>query len=88
MRLLIVLLMIFPLSGCWFIFIPGSAIDALGDSISGHSGNTCVSSTAYIGQQITMPDGSVGVVTKLEGESRRCANPSLPIRAVVEFQPR
>lgn len=87
MRLIIVLVMIFPLSGCWFIFIPGSAMDAIGDAMAGHRGNTCVSATAYEGQTIIMPNGKSGTLIKLEGESRRCTQPHLPIRAIVEFQP-
>jgi len=61
-------------------------MDALGDTVVGHSGNTCVASTAYVGQMIIMPNGQSGTLTKLEGESRRCTQPGLPIRAVVDFE--
>lgn len=29
---------IVPLSGCWFIFIPGSAVGAISDGITGSKG--------------------------------------------------
>lgn len=85
MRLIIIAFLVFPLSGCFFFYVPGSVIDSIGDSISGDVGNLCVPSTSYVGQRITAPNGKVGTVTKLEGTSRRCTQESLPIRAVVEF---
>ena len=73
------------LGGCWFVFIPGSMISAIGDSISGLEGRHCVGRAAEVGSQIKMADGRMGTVKKLEGESSRCTNEAWPIRAVVAF---
>jgi ABC-type phosphonate transport system ATPase subunit len=59
------------LGGCWFVFIPGSVIGAVGDSISGTSGQHCVTEAASVGSKIKMQDGRIGTVMKLEGHSMR-----------------
>lgn len=73
------------LSGCWFIFIPGSVISAVSDSITGAKGENCVSNQAKVGDRIRMPNGAVGVVKSLSGTSVRCSQLELPIRAELEF---
>jgi hypothetical protein len=73
------------LQGCWFVFIPGSLISAVGDKLGGYEGNMCVASTAKVGDKVRMPDGRTGTVRKLEGESTRCTQTYIPIRAVVDL---
>jgi hypothetical protein len=85
MRTVLMLLCTTQLAGCWFVFIPGSAINAIGDSLSGYEGQHCVSATAKVGDRMKHVNGTVGTVMKLEGESSRCANPQRPIRAVVRI---
>lgn len=71
------------LGGCWFVYIPGSAISGAADALSGNTGNLCVSESAKLGDRIRMPSGEIGTVKKLEGPSGRCTKPETPIRAVV-----
>jgi len=68
----------------WFFFvIPGAAIDAIADAISGSEGENCVGSNVKVGDKITLSGGGGGVVKSLSGTSYRCTNPALPIRAMV-----
>lgn len=67
----------------FFIFIPGSAIDALGDALTGATGDNCVRSNAKIGDRIKVPDGSIREVQKLSGTSPRCQTADFPIRALL-----
>jgi hypothetical protein len=86
---------IFALSAClilayinsaeafFFIFIPGSAIDAIGDAITGATGDHCVKDSAVVGDKVKLSDGSVHEIQKLSGTSPRCQNSQLPIRALL-----
>ena len=85
MRLLAVLLLCAPLSGCWFVYIPGSFLDAVGDGISGSFGNACIGSTAVVGGKVRTPGGGTATVDKISGTSVRCKEPSTPIRAQVTY---
>jgi hypothetical protein len=38
-----------PLSGCFFVFIPGSLIQQVSDGITGAEGEHCVSRVAKVG---------------------------------------
>ena len=81
------LLLCLPLSGCWFVFIPGSLISAVSDTITGDAGEHCVARGAYIGQKIRMPDGRIGTVQQVSSSaSSRCAV-ATPIRAVLTPDP-
>jgi hypothetical protein len=73
------------LSGCFFIWIPGSLIRAVSDGITGAKGQHCVASTVQVGDKITIPGVGLGTVKSLSGESMRCTNPIHPIRAELEF---
>jgi hypothetical protein len=73
------------LSGCWFIFIPGSVTAAVSDSITGAEGSNCVGVNAKVGDKIRLPGGGVGTVKSLSGTSMRCTQPELPIRALLAF---
>lgn len=76
LKLLALLVMSTQLTGCFFFYIPGGAIDAL----TGNGGNICGSSAVRVGDRVGMPDGKVGVVKKVVGASDRCrANPNQPI---------
>ena len=71
------------LAGC-FIFIPGSLIRAVSDSITGAEGAHCVSSSVKVGDRINMPYGGVGEVKSLSGTSISCTSADKPIRARIE----
>jgi hypothetical protein len=85
----VVLLTLFLFSGhasAWFIFIPGGAIRAIGDSITGAKGDICVKDTYKVGEEVTHPQtGNKFKVLSLSGTSSICTNPATPIRAEVEF---
>lgn len=81
MKLALVMLLILPLSGCWFVFIPGSAIQAVADGLSGNEGQHCVGEHAKVGDRVSR-NGYSGTVKKIEGYSGRCGNQT-PVRAVV-----
>lgn len=80
-RLLLALPLTLALQGCWFVFIPGSLIQAASDGITGAEGSHCVGSSAKVGDRTTLPDGTVWTVASLSGTSTRCQHPSMPIRA-------
>jgi len=73
------------LSGCFFIFIPGSLIRKASDAVTGSEGENCVTSTAQVGDHITLVDGSSGTVASLSGKSVICKEARFPIRARIEF---
>lgn len=81
MRALYVLPLVLSLQGCFFVFIPGSLIQAAGDSLTGAEGNHCVATTATVGSSIRLADGSLWRVVSLSGTSSRCQQADLPIRA-------
>ncbi len=64
MRMLLVLGLCTQLSGCFFVFIPGSLIDKV-------AGNPvyCVRTGSKVGDQFTMPDGRRMEITRDAGES-------------------
>ena len=71
------------LSGCFFIFIPGSVVSAVSDSITGDEGSHCVSESTKVGDVITMAYGGKGRIQSLSGKSIRCTNPATPVRALI-----
>jgi hypothetical protein len=83
MRALIALTLPFALGGCFFVYIPGSVVTGATDALTGQHGNYCVPAAAKLGDRIRLPDGSYGIVEKLEGTSYRCKNEAKPIRARV-----
>ena len=85
-RVAATLLMTLPLSGCWFVFIPGSLIQKVSDGITGAEGEHCVGSAAKVGDRIKLQDGQIGVVQLLSGASSRCPNESMPIRAALKIE--
>lgn len=86
-RLLAAIAIVVFLQGCWFVYIPGSTLSAIGDTLTGAEGNLCISSRANIGDKIRMPDGNVGVVRRISGTSTRCRSEATPIRATVNAEP-
>lgn len=72
------------LSGCFFLFIPGSLIQKASDGITGAEGDHCVPSSAKVGGRISMPFGGSGEIKSLSGTSVRCSDPQRPIRARIE----
>jgi hypothetical protein len=71
------------LQGCWAVFIPGSVISAVADSVTGAEGTHCVAANAQVGGKIKLSDGSLWTVKSLSGTSTRCTNSDLPIRAML-----
>lgn len=69
------------LQGCWFVFIPGSVVQAVTDGITGAEGNHCVTAFAKVGDRINLTDGTPWKVESLSGTSIKCQHPSFPIRA-------
>jgi hypothetical protein len=67
------------------VYVPGSVVGAAEDALTGNRGRHCVPSIAKIGDRILVPDGRVGVVEKLEGETPRCRDPGHPVRAILAF---
>lgn len=72
------------LAGCWFVFIPGSLIKAVGDGITGAEGEHCVGRSAKVGDRITLPDGRTLTVKSLSGTSVYCTREEHPIRAALQ----
>jgi hypothetical protein len=87
MKFITALLLPFVLSGCFFIWIPGSVVRAAGDGFTGAEGSHCVGQAAKVGDTITMPEGKIGTVRSLSGPSSYCINPARPIRALLEEVP-
>lgn len=73
------------LSGCWFVFIPGSVVGAVTDSITGAEGQNCVGANVKVGDRIRTPGGGRATVKSLSGTSIRCTNPEHPIRALLVY---
>lgn len=71
------------LSGCFFFYIPGGAIDAL----TGNSGNGCVAEGASVGDLVKKANGNVYKVSSLSGHSYKCTDPSLPVLATLIEKP-
>lgn len=86
MRTVLLLLCTTQLAGCWFVFIPGSMISGIADSLGGYEGRHCIGESAKVGDRIKFTNGSTGVVKKLEGPSSRCQG-QWPIRALVHLDP-
>ena len=72
------------LNGCWFVWIPGSAVRAISDSITGDEGQHCVSASVRVGDVVKLPYGGKGRVKSLSGESMMCGQLDKPIRALLE----
>ncbi len=83
-RLIATVALCTQLSGCFFIWIPGSLIQKASDGITGARGEHCVGRAAVVGERINF-GAAIGTVKSLSGESVRCTNPAHPIRAEVEF---
>ncbi len=73
------------ISGCWFVYIPGSVIEAVSDGITGDEGEHCVAANAKVGDIISLPGGGRGTIVSLSGKSMRCKDSRIPIRALLEF---
>lgn len=82
-RSLIVVLSSCMLGGCFFFYIPGGVIDALGDGLSGSFGNACVGVGVGVGDRVAV-NGRTGTVERISGASGRCFEPT-PILAQVAY---
>jgi hypothetical protein len=71
------------LSGCFFIWIPGSVVSKISDSVTGSEGEHCVGTAAKVGDVLTAPNGEMMTVKSLSGTSSRCQDANKPIRALL-----
>lgn len=74
------------LGGCWFIFIPGSLIQKVSDTITGSEGEHCVGRGAKVGDTIRLPNNMTGKVMSLSGTSTRCGDDRYLIRAALAIE--
>lgn len=83
-RLIFAAIVISPLlGGCFFIYLPGSVVGGISDTLTGSFGNQCVGALVKVGDKVT-GNGARGTVIRISGESVRCSSPT-PIRAEVVF---
>ena len=85
MRLTLVVALSMCLQGCWFVFIPGSVVSSVSDSMTGAEGSHCVGPNAKVGDRIKLAGGAYGTVVSLSGTSMRCTQDAYPIRALLQF---
>ena len=84
LRLIFLAVLTMSLTGCWFVYVPGSAMEAISDGVTGSFGNACVGSNAKEGGKVRTPGGGTATVDKISGPSSRCKEPT-PIRAAVTY---
>jgi len=85
-NLLVGLALVLPLQGCFFLFIPGSVVNAATDAVTGAEGDHCVSEFAKVGDTISDPATSrTATIKSLSGRSTRCTQDGKPIRAKLTF---
>lgn len=85
MKLVLLLPAVLLLQGCWFVFIPGSVIGAVTDSLTGAEGSHCVGAGVKVGDTVRMPGNGRATVKSLSGTSTRCQDPAMPIRAMLIY---
>lgn len=85
MKYLVGLALLASLQGCWFIFVPGSMIGAVSDSLTGSEGQNCVPANARVGDRVRTPGGGRATIKSLSGTSMGCQQPERPIRAMLVF---
>lgn len=73
------------LQGCFFVFIPGSLIAKASDAMTGDKGEHCIARGAKVGDRIRLPGNGGATVLSVSGESVRCSNPAMPIRAELQL---
>lgn len=86
MRMLVAAALCMSLQGCWFVYIPGSLIGAVTDSLTGAEGAHCVGPATKVGDRVRLPGGGHGTVVSLSGNSIRC-NDVHPVRALLQLDP-
>lgn len=82
LRILAVAVLGLSLQGC-LVVIPGKAIEAVSDGITGAEGAHCVAAHAKVGDRVKMPYNGMGVIKSLSGTSIRCTDAEKPIRAMI-----
>lgn len=87
MRTVVILGLTLSLQGCWFVYVPGSLMSSMSDSMTGAEGSHCVGPGAKVGDRIRLPGGGYGTVTSLSGTSVRCTQEAYPIRAMLQLDP-
>lgn len=73
-------------AGFFFFFLPSSVTKKIGDKIIGAEGDSCVSTSAKVGDVLKSASGNMATIKSLSGKSSICQNPTLPIRALLEVQ--
>lgn len=86
MRMALVAALCISLQGCWFVYVPGSMVSALSDSLTGAEGAHCVGPAAKVGDRVRLPGGGYGTVVSLSGTSIRCDD-AHPVRALLQLDP-
>jgi hypothetical protein len=81
MRIIAIVGLALSLQGCFFVYVPGSVIDAVGDKIDGVEGDNCVGPAAKVGDRVRLPAGGFATIVSLSGVSERCKQPEMPVRA-------
>ena len=84
LKIIVFAFVISSLQGCWFIFIPGSAVGAISDGITGAKGEFCVANSVKVGDKVQKDANTVLTVKSLSGTSVRCKASDKPIRAELE----
>ena len=82
--ILITGLLFYTNANAWFIFIPGSAVGAISDGITGAKGEFCVANSVKVGDKVQKDANTVLTVKSLSGTSVRCKASDKPIRAELE----
>ncbi len=82
-KLLVALAPLLLLQGCFFFFIPGSAVQAISDTVTGAEGAHCVSERVKVGDTLKRADGATWTVKSLSGTASGCKDPAKPIRALL-----
>lgn len=70
-------------ANAWFFFyLP---VGKISDAMTHAEGDNCVKDSARVGDVIQLASGNTAIIKSVSGQSSRCPNPDLPIRAKLEF---
>ncbi len=86
MKAVFVVLLALNLSGCFFVFIPGSVVESVSDSFTGAQGEHCITEAAKAGDTVRLVSGEYATIKSVSGHSFRCRNATFPVRALLEMK--
>lgn len=78
MRAAVAMLLVLPLSGCWFFMVP------LPSSLF-EAGNACAAENVAVGQRLKHTDGRSGKVEKVIGRHQRCQSARMPVLVEIVY---